>query len=96
MTPEELEIRKTLWSNHGHQMIYGDDGEMQCAECMILDFKRDSFAKIAKQMVRATQAEQRRKDAEIARGRWRELSKHFHSPHTVCRKVAEAIEAQEE
>ena len=67
MTPEEREIRRILWVNHGHQMIYGDDGEMQCGECMILDFKRDSFSKIAKQMVHAAKAEQKRKDAEIAR-----------------------------
>ena len=46
--------------------------------------------------LRAAQAEQRTKDAEIARGRWKELSKHFHSPHTVCREIADAIEAQEE
>ncbi len=46
--------------------------------------------------MRAAQAEQRRKDAEIARGKWRELSKHFHSPHTVCREIADAILAQEE
>ncbi|KKK61676.1 hypothetical protein LCGC14_3011980, partial [marine sediment metagenome] len=36
--------------------------------------------------IRTAQAEQQRRDAEIARGKWRELSKHFHSPHTVCRE----------
>lgn len=42
-----LEIRKRLWLNHGHDGLYGDDGEMQCnlGGCM-LDFKRDSLEKI--------------------------------------------------
>ena len=42
------------------------------------------------------QAEQRRKDAEIARSGWKKMSKHFHSPHTVCREIADAILAQED
>jgi len=25
--------RKFIWLNHGHKGMYGDDGEMQCAEC---------------------------------------------------------------
>lgn len=37
----EMILRKLLWLNHGHDNLYGDDGEMQCAECC-LDFKRDS------------------------------------------------------
>ena len=33
---EELEqkYRKELWLNHGHHGLYGDDGEMQCIECL--------------------------------------------------------------
>src|SRR6185437_7427288 len=43
----EHEIRKALWLGHGHEGLYGDDGEMQCniGGCM-LDFKRDPLGKI--------------------------------------------------
>jgi hypothetical protein len=34
-------LREMVWLNHGHQGLYGDDGELQCNECP-LDFKRDS------------------------------------------------------
>jgi len=36
-------LRELLWLRHGCGIIglYGDDGERQCAKCMI-DFKRDS------------------------------------------------------
>jgi hypothetical protein len=27
-------LRELLWLNHGHTGMYGDDGEMQCAECL--------------------------------------------------------------
>ena len=47
----EEEIRQTLWLGHGCQGLYGDDGEMQCGACCI-DFKRDSFQRIAK-LIRA-------------------------------------------
>lgn len=47
MTPEhafvEKELRLRLWMGHGHQGMYGDDGEMQCAECLRFgpyDYKR--------------------------------------------------------
>ncbi len=40
-------LRKLLWLQHGHTALYGDDGEMQCSECM-LDFKRDSSEDIKK------------------------------------------------
>ena len=42
MRDEVYRLRKLLWSLHGHNGLYGDDGEMQCAEC-ILDFKRGSI-----------------------------------------------------
>lgn len=29
----EQEVRHLMWIHHGHQGIYGDDGEMQCGEC---------------------------------------------------------------
>lgn len=44
ITRLERAYRQELWLGHGHQGIYGDDGEMQCAECMPFgcwDYKRD-------------------------------------------------------
>ncbi len=40
---ENMALRKLLWLNHGcgFGALYGDDGEMQCHQCM-LDFKRSS------------------------------------------------------
>lgn len=41
---EEMTLRKLLWLRHDsshYGILYGDDGEMQCAACMI-DFKRMS------------------------------------------------------
>lgn len=38
---EEMLLRKMLWLRHGCDGLYGDDGEMQCARCM-LDFLRMS------------------------------------------------------
>lgn len=41
MSAEELLLRKLLWLRHGcpSHTLYGDDGEMQCGQCM-LDFRR--------------------------------------------------------
>ena len=33
--------REALWLRHGHEGLYGDDGEMQCGTC-VRDFKRDT------------------------------------------------------
>lgn len=38
-------LRKLLWLRHGHDGLYGDDGEMQCGRCGV-DFKRQSAAEI--------------------------------------------------
>jgi len=38
-------FRRLLWMAHGSHGQYGDDGELQCAECR-LDFKRDNATKI--------------------------------------------------
>jgi len=41
--------RMYVWLNHGHTGQYGDDGEMQCGECMRLgfyDYKREPLEKI--------------------------------------------------
>jgi len=44
---EELKLRELLWLRHGCSIssLYGDDGEMQCSNCLI-DFKRDSVERI--------------------------------------------------
>lgn len=45
LTIENLDFRKFLWMSHGHEGLYGDDGEMQCSICRI-DYKRDSLKMI--------------------------------------------------
>ena len=50
LTKEILTLRRMLWLNHGHKGMYGDDGEMQCGECLIeygfYDWKRTSIDEI--------------------------------------------------
>lgn len=43
----ECKLREMLWLSHGcgFAYLYGDDGEMQCSNCMT-DFKRDSILAI--------------------------------------------------
>lgn len=51
-------VRKLLWLQHGHDGLYGDDGEMQCAECIpfgALDYKREPLDRLA-EAVRAVNA----------------------------------------
>jgi hypothetical protein len=38
----EMKYRKVLWMGHGHDHLYGDDGEMQCTQCPSLawDYRR--------------------------------------------------------
>jgi hypothetical protein len=59
LTNAEGVLRKELWLRHGHQGLYGDDGEMQCGTCG-LDYKRDSAEKIAARLLELDY----RKDAE--------------------------------
>jgi len=41
---ELKQVREFLWLNHGHDGIYGDDGEMQCGQCMPhWDYKREDI-----------------------------------------------------
>lgn len=45
----DRKYRKLLWLGHGHLGIYGDDGEMQCAECIqygCADYLRDPLSKV--------------------------------------------------
>jgi len=46
---QEHEIRNLMWLNHGHVMIYGDDGEMQCGQCAKFgcwDYKNAPLAEV--------------------------------------------------
>lgn len=40
-----MRLRVRLWASHGHDGLYGDDGELQCSRCG-LDFKRADFEDI--------------------------------------------------
>lgn len=45
----ERRIRVYLWLSHGHKGVYGDDGEMQCGECLpfgAYDYKREPLGKL--------------------------------------------------
>lgn len=57
MTPEEIEkaLRREWWLNHGHDHLYGDDGEMQCGRCPC-DFKREPMERLM-EAVRAARLE---------------------------------------
>lgn len=46
-------LRELLWYRHGcdHHALYGDDGEMQCNQCMI-DFKRDPAIEIKDKFIK--------------------------------------------
>jgi len=47
-------LRSLLWLGHGHTGQYGDDGEMQCAECFqkygFWDWKRTPIQEIAQKI----------------------------------------------
>jgi hypothetical protein len=44
---ESRELRMLLWAHHcnHYPYLYGDDGELHCAKCMV-DFKRDDVSDI--------------------------------------------------
>ena len=45
----EIKLREYLWLTHGHQGLYGDDGEMQCSACTTYgawDYKREEINKL--------------------------------------------------
>lgn len=48
---DEKRLREYLWLSHGHEGLYGDDGEMQCNQPNCgLDFKRDDINKIIEKL----------------------------------------------
>lgn len=61
---DEKSLREYLWMSHGHTGMYGDDGEMQCAECCkygCSDYKRKPLNKIIETIIIA------RRDMNIAK-----------------------------
>lgn len=42
----EQELRFQMWVSHGHNALYGDDGEMQCCKCNPFDYKRAPLDKV--------------------------------------------------
>ncbi len=70
----ELRVREFLWLIHGHDGLYGDDGEMQCSICRA-DYKRDPLEQLIEKARTAIQAfvaeyRQRAERAETQRDEW--------------------------
>jgi len=63
----ELEYRRLMWLSHGHNGMYGDDGEMRCAECMIYgatwDYRRDPLDRVEYTYNRAWQDYHRQQES---------------------------------
>lgn len=58
----EREIRRALWLGHGHRGVYGDDGEMQCSECIaqptrLWDYKNEPLERCVRAALGALRAE---------------------------------------
>src|SRR5260221_13517031 len=63
---EVFELRRLLWRRHNpahFAALYGDDGEMQCSQCM-LDFKRDPIERIVRVFLEQAIAAMRTGDPE--------------------------------
>ena len=58
----DQKLRRLLWLWHGHDGLYGDDGEMQCMKCGGLDFKRAAIADIEAVFGRRSLAQFERSD----------------------------------
>jgi hypothetical protein len=65
-------VRRQLWLGHGHDGLYGDDGEMQCnlGGCLI-DFRRDPIEDIVHKLLQmfATQRDELRSELAETRER---------------------------
>ena len=49
----ERELRMRLWMGHGHSGLYGDDGEMQCGQCVPLwDYRRTPIEQLVEHVNR--------------------------------------------
>jgi chromosome segregation ATPase len=71
----EHETRFALWAGHGHEGIYGDDGEMQCDECAhgpsfsteVSDYKRQPLVMLAKHVANSWAREREKVQQQAAR-----------------------------
>jgi hypothetical protein len=61
MNDTDLILRRLLWLHHGcpSAALYGDDGKMDCNQCMI-DFKNMPAAEIEAMVARRSEEEWRR------------------------------------
>lgn len=50
LAKEIRQLREMVWMSHGHQGMYGDDGELQCSQCAteygFYDWKRTPLKEI--------------------------------------------------
>ena len=46
----ERVLRKELWMNHGHDGLYGDDGQMQCNQCPLWDYQNTDVDALVRQV----------------------------------------------
>ena len=57
LAKEILKLRQMLWLSHGHKGRYGDDGELQCSECLheygFYDWKRTDINEIEEKIAKA-------------------------------------------
>ncbi len=57
LAKEILKLRELLWRNHGHKGMYGDDGELQCSECIheygFYDWRRTDIDEIVAKITEA-------------------------------------------
>lgn len=92
----EKEIRKALWLNHGCSgaALYGDDGELQCNNCM-LDFRRmdrDELVLAVMEKVKARLAKLTTALEDIRESSAREVVLHFDDGDiTVGERIQKAL-----
>lgn len=57
----EFELRRLMWSEHGHDGLYGDYGEMQCGKCLKIgcgDYRRAPMDKVREAFILAKSTRQ--------------------------------------
>jgi prefoldin subunit 5 len=91
-TPERIaEIREYLWIHHGHQGVYGDDGERQCGQCApTWDYKRAPLEQVALAAFKAMQAQVATLTSDLAQARAERVT--VDALRAALRKAKEAAE----
>lgn len=68
LAKEIYRLRTMLWISHGHRGMYGDDGELQCSECIheygFWDWKRTSIDEIESKIQKANLKKLAKSEAE--------------------------------